>query len=179
MGHLGLARLTMTDVARQAGISRAALYLHFADRQALVDSVLTRVAGRFVSESAQVVARRRTLATQVAEAAVFIRTHLGDRLLTLRLPADQESVLATVLTAQIGQLVEEWVRFWLPFLADAQARGEIRSGLDHRRAAEWIVRLMLSFAVMPSASFDVDDEGALRAFVRDHIVDGLAPLVES
>jgi len=174
MERLGLQRFSMSDVANQAGVSRGAVYLHFGDRATLVDAVLARVASRFVTQSAVVVCRRRTLASQVAEAAVFIRAHVGDKLLTLRLPADGESLLATIITAQSERLVAEWVDFWQPFLAQAAERGEIRSELDHRQAGEWIVRVLLSFAILPSVSLDADDPVAVREFVRSHLVVGLA-----
>jgi AcrR family transcriptional regulator len=175
LARLGLSRLSMTDVATQAGVSRGAVYLHFADRRALIDTVLARTAARFVASSEASVRRRRTLAGQVAEAAVFIRAHLGDNGLTLRLPADEESLLATLLTSRLESLVEEWVTFWLPYLDDAQRRGEIRPGIQHRQAAEWIVRMMLSFAIMPAVSFDADRPEDIRGFVRSFVVDGLAP----
>jgi AcrR family transcriptional regulator len=164
----------MTDVAVQAGVSRGSVYFHFGDRATLVDAVLTRVATRFVTSSAPVVRSRHTLVDQVGEAAVFIRQHLGDELLTLRLPAQGDSLLATLLSAQVGRLLTQWIEFWLPFLGDAERRGEIRPGLDHRRLSEWIVRIMLSFAVMPSVTFDMDDPDAVRSFVHDHLIVGLA-----
>jgi AcrR family transcriptional regulator len=173
MEQFGLERFSMNDVAQQAGLSRGAVYLHFGDRPGLVAAVLARLAARFVESSEVAVRRRRTLAGQVGEAAVFIREHLGDQLLTLRLPADGESLLATLMTAQIDRLVEEWVDFWQPYLADARRRGEIRADLDHRRAGEWIVRELLSFAVLPSVTFDADDPQAVRDFVREHLVCGL------
>jgi AcrR family transcriptional regulator len=175
MARLGIARFSMADVAAQAGVSRGAVYLHFADRRALVDAVLARAADRFVASSAEAVGRRRTLAGQVAEAAVFIRQHLGDRVLTLRLPADEETLFATLLTSRMEHLVLEWIEFWLPHLAAAEQRGEIRAGVDHRQAAEWIVRMMLSFAVMPAVSFDADQPAQVRAFVRAFVVDGFGP----
>ncbi len=171
--RLGLARLSLTDVAVQAGVSRGAVYLHFADRQALIDAVLTRAASTFVARCAESVSRRRTLVDQVAEAAVFIREHQGDKVLTLRLPADEESLLATLLTTRLERVVEEWVEFWIPYLTAAQGRGELRDGVDHRQASEWIVRMMLSFAVMPAVSFDAESPAQVRAFVRSFIVDGL------
>ncbi|HEY5250138.1 MAG TPA: helix-turn-helix domain-containing protein [Acidimicrobiales bacterium] len=174
LSRLGLRRVSMTDVAVQAGVSRGSVYFHFGDRATLVDAVLTRVATRFVESSMSAVRSRRTLAGQVGEAAVFIRQHLGDELLTLRLPAEGDSLLATLLSVQIERLLSEWIEFWLPFLADAEKRGEIRTGLDHRRASEWIVRTMLSFAVMPSVTFDMDDPDAVRSFVHDHLIAGLA-----
>jgi AcrR family transcriptional regulator len=164
----------MTDVAVQAGVSRGSVYFHFRDRATLVDAVLTRVATRFVTSSTAAVRSRDTLVAQVGEAAVFIRRHLGDELLTLRLPAEGDSLLAALLSAQIDRLLTQWIEFWLPFLDDAERRGEIRPGLDHRRASEWIVRIMLSFAVMPSVTFDMDDPDAVRTFVHDHLIIGLA-----
>jgi len=175
LARLGVSRLSITDVATQAGVSRGAVYLHFADRQDLLDAVLTRTASRFVASSALAVGRRRTLEAQVAEGAVFIRAHLRDSVLTLRLPADEESLLAALLTSRLEHLVDEWVTFWLPYLADAADRGEIRPDLNHRQAGEWIVRMMLSFAVMPSVSFDLDRPEQVRAFVRTFIVGGLGP----
>ncbi len=174
MSRLGLRRVSMTDVAVQAGVSRGSVYFHFRDRATLVDAVLTRVATRFVTSSTAVVRSRDTLVAQVGEAAVFIRRHLGDELLTLRLPAEGDSLLAALLSAQIDRLLTQWIEFWLPFLDDAERRGEIRPGLDHRRASEWIVRIMLSFAVMPSVTFDMDDPDAVRTFVHDHLIVGLA-----
>jgi AcrR family transcriptional regulator len=174
MSRLGLRRVSMTDVAVQAGLSRGSVYVHFGDRATLVDAVLTRVANRFVASSESAVRSRRTLAGQVGEAAVFIRQHLGDELLTLRLPAEGDSLLATLLSVQVDRLLSQWIEFWLPFLDEAEHRGEIRAGLDHRRASEWIVRIMLSFAVMPSVSFDIDDPDAIRSFVHDHLIVGLA-----
>jgi AcrR family transcriptional regulator len=165
----GLRRVSMADVASEAGLSRGSVYNWFDDRQALVDAVLERTAERFVASSEAAVDRRRTLVGQVAEAAVFITGHLDDEALTLRLPGERESLFATLLTVRATTLVERWVEFWLPRLAAAEHRGEVRPGLDQRRAAEWIVRLMLSFAVMPSATVDLTDADDVRAFVKDHL----------
>ncbi|MHB8463563.1 MAG: TetR/AcrR family transcriptional regulator [Acidimicrobiales bacterium] len=165
--RLGLRRASMGDVAMHAGLSRGSLYRYFPDRSALVDAVLERVADRFVAASTVAVDRRRTLAGQVGEAAVFILEH-GDE------DAFADGLMATLMTARIRSLVDRWIEFWLPRLAAAEERGEVRRGLDHRQAAEWIVRLMLSFAVMPSVTVEVADPDALRSFVRNHLVRGLA-----
>ncbi len=167
--RLGLRRLSMADVARQAGMSRGAVYLHFEGRAALVDAVLARAAARFVASSTEVVRRRRTLAGQVGEAAVFIRRHLSDDALTLGLPADDENLLAALLSAQRHHLVSEWIEFWVPYVQAAEERGELPRGIEPRRTGEWIVRIMLSFAIMPSITFDGDDPGEIRRFVREQL----------
>jgi len=172
--RLGVQRASMGDVAAAAGMSRGSVYFHFPDREALVRAVLARTAERFLRSSEQAVRGRRTLATQVAEAAVFIREHLRDD--DGPHPSGQsDTLLATLLTANLEGTVASWVDFWQPFLVEAAARGEIRRDLDRREAAEWIVRIMLSVAVMPSAVIDLDDARALRGFVGRYIVQGLAP----
>jgi AcrR family transcriptional regulator len=169
----GLRRVSMGDVARAASLSRGSVYNHFHDREALIDAVLERTADRFVAGSEEFVRRRRTLAAQVAEAAAFIRTHQDDPLLVLT--AGEESLIASLLTARIDGLVARWVEFWQPYLEDAEGRGEVRDGLDRRAAAEWIVRLLLSLVIMPSTVVDLDDPDAVRSYVQQFVVRGLAP----
>ena len=171
--RFGLRRFSMGDVARAAGLSRGSVYNHFQDREALVDAVLERAADRFVASSEASVRKRRTLAGQVAEAAAFIRAHGDDP--TLSLTPGEEGLFATLLTARVDGLVARWVKFWDPYLADAERRGEIRAGIDYGRAAEWIVRIMLSLVVMPSTAVDLDDPDAVRSYVQEFVVRGLAP----
>ncbi len=175
MGTLGLSRVSMADVAQKAGVSRGAVYLHFGARASLVDAVLARVATRFFQSSEEFVRRRRTLAGQVAEAAAFVQHHARDRRVTLPFPGEEDSLLAALLTVRSDRLTDEWVGFWEPYLEDAERRGEVRPGLDRRAAGEWIVRLMLSFAVMAPVTFAREDADALRSFVKAHIVGGFAP----
>jgi AcrR family transcriptional regulator len=171
----GLRRFSIAAVADHAQVSRGSVYRYFADRNALLDAVLLRVARRFVARSEPAVRTRRTLATQVAEAAAFICEHMHDPSLTLALSPGEETLLSILITARIDALVEECVDFWQPYLAAAHERGEIRADLDDRLTAEWIVRIMLSFALMPSATVDLRDGDAVRRFVHQHIVKGLAP----
>ena len=66
MARYGL-RVSMRDVAAEAGLSRGSVYRYYADRDALVAAVLARTAERFVAASATAVDSHDTLADQVAE----------------------------------------------------------------------------------------------------------------
>jgi AcrR family transcriptional regulator len=172
--RVGLRRFSMADVASAAGLSRGTVYNHFGDRRRLLDAVLAGLADQFVAASRADVVRRRTLAGQVGEAAVFIHRHTGDRRYAIADPGAEDHLLAVLLSMRAEPLLEAWVAFWEPLLDAAEARGEVRAGLDRRQAGEWIVRSLVTFAVMPSIVIDLDDDRAVRSFVGDHIVRGLA-----
>jgi hypothetical protein len=63
--------------------------------------------------------------------------------------------------------------FWRPFLEVARARGEVRPDLDIVRAAEWVMRLVLSLVTVPGDAVDPDDPQSVRHFVDEFLVDGL------
>lgn len=174
MARYGLRRVSMADVAAEAGVSRGSVYRYFADRDALVDAVLERTADRFVAASEPDLDRAPDLAGQVAAALLFIVRQVDGGSHGLRLPGETDSLLATLLTARREVLFARWVAFWEPRLAVAERRGEVRAGLDRAQAGELVVRLLLSFAVLPTVvSFDVADRGAVTQFVRDHLLRGL------
>jgi AcrR family transcriptional regulator len=169
MGRFGLQRVSMNDVAVEAGVSRGTVYRYFPVREDLVAAVLERTAVAFVEASEARVDTGETITDQVAEAVLFVHGHRDDVEFTLTLPAGTDSLLAMLLSVHIGPLLEAWVDFWRPRLAAAAERGELRPGLDHRQVGEWIVRLCFTFAVMPSVALDLSDERAVRDFVRLHM----------
>lgn len=170
--HWGIRRVSMSDVALQAGVSRGSVYRYFADRDALVQAVLERVAEANVAEAEPAVRRQRSLAAKVAEAAVFVR-HLADDERRLGLHQHPgEPALATLQLAATPTMFVHWVDFWIPFLDEARAQGELRADLDLRQAAEWIMRILVSLVTVPSVTVDLDDPRQLRAFIENHLVHG-------
>lgn len=206
MSHRGL-RVSVNDVAIEAGLSRRTIYHYFPNRQALVGAVLRRTAAAFIGAVEPHVDRQATLLDQVAEAAVMITrrgpsgpapkapragstasdpaakpplrvAHQGevpanperqDIEFTLRLPQQSESLFATVLTYHLDHLTDSLVDFWLPRLAAAAERGELQPDLDHREVSEWLIRLTFSFTLMPRVVVDLDDDDAIRTFVRRYL----------
>jgi AcrR family transcriptional regulator len=167
----GIRRMSMNDVAREAGVSRGSVYRYFADRGALVQAVLERTSERQIATAEPAIRRRRTLAGKVAEAAAFIRAHVDDDLsLGLRERPDEPG-LATIRLAQ-GRTLERWVDFWVPYLSDARDRGEVRRDLDVTEAAEWIMRILISFVTVRSITFDLTDPEQVRRYVEDYLVRG-------
>jgi AcrR family transcriptional regulator len=155
----GIRRVSMNDVAREAGLSRGSVY---------------RYAAQNVAAALPAVRRRRSLAAKVAEAAVFIRAHVDDELSLGLRGRPEEPELATLRLARVESTMTHWIDFWVPFLAEARANGEVRADLDLREAAEWIMRILLSLTTVPSVVVDLDDPEQVRRFVAGHLVRGFA-----
>lgn len=169
--------VSMRDVAAEAGVSRGSLYRYYGGRGALVDAVLDHTADSFLTDAADRVDRRRTLAEQVAEAIEFVGARsrrLARAAPSSRLADTRETPLRTVLVIRTGFMARRWLAFWLPRLADAVARGEIRGDVDHRHAAEWVSRLLLSFPFVPELAVDPADRSRVRRFVKEGLLEGLS-----
>jgi hypothetical protein len=49
----------------------------------------------------------------------------------------------------------------------------VRAGLDVARAAEWVLRIIISLVTTPGDAVDIDDPAQVRAFLTDFLVAGL------
>ncbi len=169
---VGIRRLVMDTVAEEAGVSRAAMYRHFANKQALIDEVLEENARRWRRALDERLAGKRTLASKVATAARFGHFPPDDLLLLGLAETDPES-LAVLLTTGAHRFLRRAIRFWTPHVAEASRRGEISRSIDHEQAAEWIARSFYSLSTIPGVTFDAGDPAALERFARSFILSGL------
>lgn len=170
--RVGIRRLAMEDVADAAGVSRAGLYRHFPNKQALVDEVLESNARRYRRELTSALASKRTLAGKIGAAARFGNFPPRD-LLLLGLSETDPSSLAVLLTAGAHAFLERATRFWEPHVVEAQQRGEIARFMDARQAAEWIARSFFSLATIPPVTVDHSDPAAVERYARTFILAGL------
>lgn len=168
----GIRRTTVVEVAEEAGLSRAALYKHFPDKASLVVAAIARTDERFWDEARRRVAAEPDLVSQVA-AAVAFSWGQEPATLALQLEADEpDSFHATVGTG-LRAMLPGLAEFWHPFLEAARASGEVREDLDVARAAEWVMRIVLSLVTVPGEAVDPRDEEQVRRFLGDHLVAGL------
>jgi AcrR family transcriptional regulator len=146
----GLARLSLSDVARRAGISRPTLYRHFSTRDELVAAAVRREAAALI---AQVVAEVQAATDHRAALVATVEA-------TLRYTREHP-VLDRIVRTEPETLVPLLVGGWHPDTPGvvADVRGAIeafvvgRYGLDdpvtQRRFADVLARLLVSYAVNP------------------------------
>ena len=170
MGRFGLRRVSMADVAPPPASPAAPSTTTSPTATALVDAVYRT--GRPVRGRQR--ARRRRAPHPRRPGGRGGRVHPPPRSATgrfaLRLPGEATAARHAARRPPRAAL-RRLGRVLGPVPRRRRGRGEIRPGLDHRQAGEWIVRLLLSFAVMPPG-----DRRPRRtpppsaAFVRDHLV---------
>jgi AcrR family transcriptional regulator len=168
----GLKRITMTDVAREAGLSRAWLYRQFPDRSSLVLATLARIDEQFWADAHARISAARGLSAQVAAAVALSREQRPGALL-LELKAQEPEAFAEVMGTGLREMIPGMATFWHAYLEDARGRGEVRSDIDVVRAGEWVMRMVLSLVTVPGHAVDVDDRAAVRGFLDEFLVAGL------
>jgi AcrR family transcriptional regulator len=168
VARYGLAKTTVDDVAREAGLSRATLYRVFPGKQPLLEAVVARELDRL----AVVLDRAAATADSLDDALVALIVAGAQHL-------ESHAALATVL-AHEGEAL-------LPYLTfdgagrTLAAAGELLAPLlapyvgDDRavRAGEWVARIALAYLCAPSATVRLTDRVSVQGLVADFVVPSL------
>ena len=170
--RLGPRQFSLTAVAEHAGVSRGTVHNALGSRDNAIGIALDHLAGAFIETIAAEAGRHDTLADQVAAAAVVICAH-RQQSDSVALHGINESILVLLLRNTGDDLMRRSIDLWKPFVRAAQDRGEVGSAVAPARASEWIVRLLLSFELLPPIGVNLDSQRAVKRFVSDHIVVGL------
>ena len=113
-----------------------------------------------------------TLAEKVSAAAVLICAHRQNS--DSFAPDSINEGIVVLLLRNIGDdLMRRAIELWRPLVRAAQRTGEVGADVDAARASEWIVRMLLSFELLPPIGVNLDSPRSVKRFVGDHIVAGL------
>ncbi|HEY1442001.1 MAG TPA: TetR/AcrR family transcriptional regulator [Mycobacterium sp.] len=170
--RLGPRRFSLTAVAEAAGVSRGTVHNALGGRDNAMRAALDHLASAFIDTMAGEVEKADTLPDQVAAAAVLVCAHRqrSDAVLARGI---NESILVLLLGNIGDDVMKRAVALWTPLVRKAQDRGEVASTRDAAQASEWIVRMLLSFELLPPVGVNLDSPRAVRRFVGDYIVAGL------
>mgnify|MGYP000079568096 CR=1 FL=1 len=166
----GLSGLEVDDVATASGVGRSTIYRRFTDRNGLISATIAAQARRFFAALADAVDPDEDVEGQVVSAfaaglRLVRRGGLGELVRS-------EPLLLRLVTVDSGPVV---AAARAQILAEAIRR---RPGLDRDDAAaraELLVRLAISFVLLPESVLDLDDaelENTLRRHLRPLVNDG-------
>ena len=157
----GLPGLTMTDVARTAGVGRTAVYNYFADLEQLLVAYALDETGRFVVD---LKARLQGIENPVDRLAVYVRAQLED-LSRRHLPPGpaMRSVLSSESFKKLGIHVGELNTLLMDILRDGMEQGFLPQA-NIEELVQLIHGSMTASAARRSA--DTPDEEHISSAVR-------------
>jgi AcrR family transcriptional regulator len=152
----GLNRLSIDEIARRTGCSRATVYRHAGGKKALRDAVLARAIGRIadsVREAVAPLSGEERMASAILLSLNAVRNDRVSAALLRSIPAGD-----SINNSVIGS----------PRLAEAAAD---LTGLppSERLAAEWVVRVVLALLFWPVSSHEGEE-----TIVRELVIPALA-----
>lgn len=170
VGRTGIARLTVDEVARQAGVGRASVYRWFpGGREQLIDEGVTREVGQFLARMAA-----------AADGAVDLRDRLIRALRFAHRAIEEHEVLQHLLATEPGGVLpqlQQTAPLVIAVLRDAlvphlEAEPRRRRSVEPGEAAEWLARMVLSF-VVEQGRWDLDDPNEVARLVDEELLAGI------
>jgi AcrR family transcriptional regulator len=170
----GLAKTTLDDIAREAGVSRATVYRVFpGGKERLVETVMQLEIGRFFHEAASEAARAATLEDLACVGlTIGLRTLTGHAALKCVIEREPEAVLPLFAFHRLEPLLAGVAELSRPHL------GRFLPDEAVRPAAELLTRLVLAYSFGPPSTLDLRDPRSIRRLVRTYVLPALTFMQE-
>lgn len=167
----GIRRTALGNVARLAGLARGTIYLHFADKDALIQAVLKDQVQAFNEAGRKAVRKQKTLLKKVVEAIAWCTAELNSGLF---LDLGQTEPAAMALLARDSGHLRDGMNFWPEHVRQAIEAGELRADIDIAKTADWITHIVMAVVMYPPISLRTGSRKELSAFLEDFLMQGLA-----
>ncbi|HEY0397230.1 MAG TPA: TetR/AcrR family transcriptional regulator [Acidimicrobiia bacterium] len=162
IARFGLTKLTVDDVAREAGISRATLYRYFPGRGAVLAAVVQAETERLEQGLDEALGEATTLAEALAAVGGFgARAFAGHQALQHLLATEPGTVLPHLCFAGADSLLGVAAARIAPHLC------RFMGPLEARRTGEWLARIVLSYGLAPPPGAA---ETAVLSVVREFVI---------
>lgn len=140
--------VTMSDVAKAAGLSRQTLYSTFGNRQGLAQAYALQLSETFAGEIRDSIIRHPGQIETALNEGIngFLLSSRNDPLVRALLTGDIKPDLLRLITTEAGPLIERATEVLTPALSDSWMRIEEAQA---RLAASIIARIGISFISLP------------------------------
>ena len=154
VSRFGLAKTTVEDAARLAGLSRATLYRLFpGGREEIVGAMVAGEVAAFFRRVGEEMNAQEELEDRLVVAMTSAAGQLASHpVLGFLLAHEPESVLPLVLFSGFDRVLDFTSAFLAPYLAD-----ELEAE-DARRVGEWVTRLLFSHVACPPGAAEAAAE---------------------
>ena len=172
LARQGIAKTTVDDIARAAGLSRATAYRTFPrGKEGILAGVVETEVARLFSSLAVAMGEacdlEDVLVAGMVESARWLRSHAP---LTYLLEHEPGAVLPYVTFSGFDEVMRVASDLAAPFFA------RWLEPEQSSRAAEWAVRIVMAYCSDPSPYADLTDPADTRALVRTFVLPGILAL---
>jgi AcrR family transcriptional regulator len=165
----GLAKTTVEDVAREAGVSRATVYRAFpGGRDELLDATVAWATLDFFLRLYEQVRDAESLEEVMERGVRFAHRNVEEHEVLQRVMQTEPEKLLPPLTVESNRVRAAIADFLVPFL---EARG-LAAGVEPAAAADFLARMALSYIAAPGR-WDLDDPGQVAQLVRAELLAGV------
>ncbi len=165
----GLAKTTVEDAAREAGVSRATVYRIFpGGRDELIDAVVAWATLEFFVRLYEHVRDASTLEEVMERGIVFAHRAILEHEVLQRVLQTEPEKLLPALTVESNRIREGIAAFLVPYL---EQRG-IAEGVDPDEASDFLARMLLSYMGQPGR-WDLEDPVQVARLVRSELIAGV------
>jgi AcrR family transcriptional regulator len=177
-GRYGIQKTTVSDIVREAGVSRATLYKHFESKEDVFREVLNREIAEILEADRRAVALAGTTREKLHAAIVTHTDMLRERINIYNVTMEAFVSLMPRWRDHFEELVRETVEIYGEILAEGHERGEIV--VEDLRLTTWSLLLMLKGIFMGIVSGDVkEDRDEIVDRMLDIMMEGLRPRKET
>ncbi len=173
----GLRKTTMGDIIREAGVSRATVYKHFADKDDIFDAVVRREMLEMLAEDLLAVERETTTRGRLRAAITTHSELIRKKVNLLRLTKERFAEIVPHSGERMRQLTEEATALFAGILRRGVEDGDI--AVDDSNLAA-ITMLYACKGIFMAAVMDLwdEDRDVIIESLLDMLMDGLRPREE-
>ncbi len=142
----GYKRSSMDDIAKEAGLAKATLYLHFKGKDDVFRAMLRLLARRVEAHCREAVAAEGAFPERLA---ALIQAHHGQAYASFGTGehlVELKAVMNAIATSELQAFEQIFVRLARQLLQQAEARGEIALSRASVTAEDWVAGLMFAAA---------------------------------
>ena len=169
----GVAKTTMDDIAKMAGVSRPTVYRHFEDRDNLILAVVMRRSRQLIDRAVKFISKQGSFEDQLVEGLLFlVEKGRKDPFVRLLVTPEHHDVATRVLGSS-SLPVELTFEMWEPILIAARDGGQLRDDLDFEAISRWLTYLI----ILLLGRLDIEEDVASqREMLRTFVVPAFMPV---
>ena len=173
VARYGFGKVTVEDVAREAGLSRATIYRQFpGGKDELLGAMVASEMDAFFARMAVAVSHAPDFAALIEAALTFAHREIAEHAVLQSVLATEPDRLLPYMTVEQGRILDAVTAYLRPLLEIEASAGRVRPRVDIDAAAAYVASMGLSVMATPGR-VDLTDAAAVRDLVHHELLGGI------